>query len=405
MEIVLENPSPPSSTRTPTGVVAGASSSVAISQLGLPIGHPSHHFPHRTVYDAGLRRSPPLLPAEDYYARTRHGLPYGELDGASAPVTVRRVDKSGLLEIAETDPVTCPRPCVLTGAEDVAARAVSLRVDRSGLLEAVPEVVDQPEEHCNNGGASNGERATSVTAQTATRTSDEDTAAPPRGATLKVDVNVNPRVFEGGCLLERPSSLEGQACPDEVDARVRSADVMVLTGSPRTRYDVSKAAERLSHLPFSPGLSLRRLRSDPPRVSPLSGRRADADSALPRNQKSPEFAAKYTSANVIPRKLAKPPHSPKYSGCSKGKLDPASTDSGESVIDKIKTPRESLLLAKGSAEQENDLPGEERAEAEGCEHTTVESLEEDKVSFKGSNKLLDNDNVQTLRVIILSEQL
>jgi len=397
MEIVLENPSPPPSTRTATSTVAGASSSAATSQLGLPMHAP--HFPHRTVYDA----SPPLLPAEDYYARTRHGLAlYSDLDGASAPVTVRRIDKSGLLEIAETDPVTCPRPCVLTGAEDVAARAMSLRVDRSGLLEAVPEATDQSEEHCSNGGDSNGERDTSVTAQTTTRVSDEVTAAPSRGGTLRVDVDVNPHVFEGGCLLERPSSLEGQACPDEVDVRVRSADVMVLTGSPRTRYDVSKAAERLSHLPFSPGLSLRRLRVDPLRVSPLSDRRADSDSVRSRIQRSPEFAAKYNPANATPRKLAKPPHSPKDSECSKGKLDPASVDSSDPTIG---TSRESLLLAKRSAEHEDDLPGEERAEAEGCEHTTVENLEEDKVSFKGSNKLLDNDNVQTLRVIILSEQL
>lgn len=390
MEIVLENPSP-------TAATDASSSSVATSQLGLPI-HPPHHFPHRTVYDAGLRRSPPLLSPEDYYTRTRHGVTsYGDLDGASAPrpVTVRRVDKSGLLEIAETDPVTCPRPCVLTGAEDVAARGVSLRVDRSGLLEAVPEAADQPEEHCNGGGASSDERGTGATV---TRTSEE--ATPPRGGTLQVDVDVNPRVFEGGCLLERPSSLEGQACPDEVDARVRSADVMVLTGSPRTRYDVvSKAAERLSHLPFSPGLSLRRLRNDPPRVSPQSGRRADADADRPRNQKSPEFAAKYSPANATARKLAKPPHSPSNAGCSTGKLVSTSIDSGNPAS------HESLLLAKRSAEQEDDLPGEERAEAEGCEHTTVESLEEDKVSFKGSNKLLDNDNVQTLRVIILSEQL
>jgi len=406
MEIVLENPSPPLSARTATSAAAGTPSSAATSQLGLPM-HPAHHFPHhgRTVYDAGLRRSPPLLPAEDYYARTRHGLTsYGDLDGASAPVTVRRVDKSGLLEIAETDPVTCPRPCVLTGAEDVAARAVSLRVDRSGLLEAVPEAADQSEEHCNNGSDSNGERSSVTTAQATTRTSDEVSAAPSRGGTLRMDVDVNPRVFEGGCLLERPSSLEGQACPDEVDARVRSADVMVLTGSPRTRYDVSKAAERLSHLPFSPGLSLRRLRVDPLRVSPLSpDRRADSDSVRSRIQRSPEFTAKYNLVNpATPRKLAKPPHSPKDSERSKGKLDPASVDSSDPTIG---TSRESLLLGKRSAEHEDGLPGEERAEAEGCEHTTVENLEENKVSFKGSNKLLDNDNVQTLRVIILSEQL
>lgn len=380
MEIVLENPSV-----SPIAVAATA----ATAQLALPT-RPSHHFSHRAAYDAGLGRGPSsLLPAEDYYARSRHALtPYGDLDGASAaPVTVRRIDKSGLLEIAETDPVTCPRPCVLTGAEDVAARGVSLRIDRSGLLEAVPEVVDQPEEHSDGA---------------ATKMLDE-AAGVSRGDTLKVDADVNPHVFEGGCLLERPSSLEGQACPDEVDARARSADFKVLaSGSPRAQLDVLfKATERLPHLPYSPGSSLRRLRSDASRKSPLTIRCADAV----RNQRSPEF----TVAGSASRKPADPSQSPitreqSQAGCTKNNVKLASIDSDIPTADAIETPRESLH-ARGDAEQEDDSPGEERAEAEGCEHTTVESLEEDEVSFKGSNKLLDNDNVQTLRVIILSEQL
>lgn len=307
-----------------------------------------------------------------------------------APVTVRRVDKSGLLEIAETDPVTCPRPCVLTGAEDVAARTVPLRVDRSGLLEAVPEAVDQMEEHYNNG-------STMMTKML------DEAASLPRGETLKVDVDVNPRVFEGDCLLERPSSLEGQAYPDEVDTKGCTVDIKALTG---IRFDASKATERLSHLPFSPGPSLRlSFPNDSLRTSPLTGR--CADSARSRNQKSPEFAAKYTSTA---RKLANSSQSPitrerLQVRCSKDNDDLAqSIVLEEPTVDTSETRRESLF-AKGNAEQEDDPPGEERAEAEGCEHTTVESLEEDEVSFKGSNKLLDNDNVQTLRVIILSEQL
>lgn len=336
-----------------------------------------------------------MLPTEDYYARNRHALtPYGDLDGAPAPVTVRRIDKSGLLEIAETDPVTCPRPCVLTGAEDVAARAGSLRVDRSGFLESVPEAVDQLEEH--NGGAPT--------------TMLDEAAGVSRGETLKVDADVNPRVFEGGCLLERPSSLEGQAGPDEVDPRVHPADFKVLSGSPRAQLDISKATERLPHLPFSPGLSLRRLRNDPSRRSPLTSRCVDADSARgPRNQRSPDITAKCTAASTAFKKTADPSQSPtarerSQAGCAKNNVDPASVVSDAPTGDTIKTPRESLH-ARGGAGREDDPPGEERAEAEGCEHTTVESLEQDEVSFKGSNKLLDNDNVQTLRVIILSEQL
>ncbi|KYN43808.1 hypothetical protein ALC56_02071, partial [Trachymyrmex septentrionalis] len=380
MEIVLENPSvPPIATAT-----------TATSQLGLPT-HPPHHFPHRAAYDVGLGHNPSLLPAEDYYARNRHV--YSGLDGgAPAPVTVRRIDKSGLLEIAETEPVTYPRPCVLTGAEDVTARGLSLRVDRSGLLEAVPEAADQPEEN-------NDDMTTKLL---------DEVVGVSRGETLKVDADVNPCVFEDGCLLERPSSLEGQACPDEVDARARSADFKVLSGGPRTQLDVSKATERLPHLAFSPGPSLRRFRNDPSNRSPLTTR--DADSACDlRNQRSPDFAATYIAAGSASKKPADPSQSPitrerSQIGCTKSSVDPALIDSGVPAIDTIKISHESLL-ARGSAVQKDDPPGEERAEAEGCEHTTVESLEKDEVSFKGSNKLLDNDNVQTLRVIILSEQL
>lgn len=302
---------------------------------------------------------------------------------------VRRVDKSGLLEIAETDPMTCPRPCVLTGAEDVAARTVSLRVDRSGLLEAVPEAIDQMEEHYNNGNT------------TMTKMLDE-AASVSRGETLKVDADVNPSVFEGDCLLERPSSLEGQACPDEIDTKGCTVDIKALTG---IRFDASKATERLSHLSFSPGPSLRlSFRNDASRTSPLIDH--CADSARLRNQKSPEFAAKYSSTS---RKLANLSQSPitreqSQVRCSKDNNDLAQIVLEEPAVNTSEMRRESLL-AKGNTEQEDDPPGEERAEAEGCEHTTVESLEKDEVSFKGSNKLLDNDNVQTLRVIILSEQL
>ncbi|KAL0113161.1 hypothetical protein PUN28_012383 [Cardiocondyla obscurior] len=382
MEIVLENPS----------VSPIATAPATTTQMGLPT-RPPHHFPYRAAYDVSLGRSPSsLLPTEDYYARNRHALtPYGDVDGSPAPVTVRRIDKSGLLEIAETDLVTCPRPCVLTGAEDV--RAVSLRVDRSGLLESVPEAVDQLEEQ--NGGA-------------ITKMLDE-AAGVSQGETLEVDADVNPCVFESSCLLERPSSLEGQACPDEVDLKSHSADFKVLGESPRAQLDVSKATERLPHLPFSP--SLHRLRNDPSRKSPLNARYVDADLARgSRNQRSPEFTAKCTAVSSISGKPVNASQSPttrerSQAACTKNNVDSVSIDSNITVVDASKTPRESLLAGEDAEKREDDPPGEERAEAEGCEHTTVESLEEAKVSFKGSNKLLDNDNVQTLRVIILSEQL
>lgn len=59
--------------------------------------------------------------------------------------------------------------------------------------------------------------------------------------------------------------------------------------------------------------------------------------------------------------------------------------------------------AKGSKER---APEGERAEAEGCEHGPTRNLLKDGESSKrADNEFADNDGIQTLRVIILSEQL
>lgn len=389
-------PLPVAAAAAATASSAAAAATTAIPQLGLPI-HPPHHFPHCTVYDVGLRRnSTGLLPpaADEYYARNRHGLtPYDKPDGAPAPVSARRVDKSGLLEVTETDPATYPRSCALTKDIVGTSRNSLLRVDRTGLLEAVPEDVDAPEENCDDGSA------------TTKTTLDEAAAVPPLGETLKVEADVHSRSpfkFDDSRLLEQPSSLEGQGRPDQVDTWSRSADIKVLTGSPRAHLDVSAAAERLwkrrtelTHLQSSPGSTLRRLRNDPSRTSPLINR--DADAARLWSQKSPELAA-----NSASRKLADSSQTTRdrLQLESKGNFDPVSVDNA--AVD-VKTLRESLL-AMGNEQKSEPSSSEKRVEAEGCEHTTVESVKEKKVSFKGSNKLPD-DNVQTPRVIILSERL
>lgn len=405
MDVVLDDavtPSPPPPS-LPVAATSSAAATTAIPQLGLPM-HPPHHFSHCSVYDVGLRRNPPLLPpaTEEYYARNRHGLtPYDGPDGAPAPVSARRIDKSGLLEVSETDPATYPRSCALT-KDVVGTRSSSLRVDRMGLLEAVPEDVDAPEEHCGDGSAT-------------TKTLDE-AATVPLGETLKVEADVHSRSpfkFDDSHLLEPPSSLEGRS--DEVDTWNRTADIKVLTGSPRAHLDVSIAVEKLwkrrtelTHLPSSPASTLRRLRNDPSRASPLINRGADADAARLRNQKSPEFAAKSTTANSASRKFTDSSQSPIMRdrlqlGYSKDNFDPTSINSDDPAVD-AKTLRGESLLAIGNEQKNESSSGEKRVEAEGCEHTVVESVKEKKVSFKGSNKLPD-DNVQTPRVIILSERL
>lgn len=430
MEIVFENPSVPLST---------SSATTTTSQPGLPV-RPLLHAPYRTAYDVDA-----LLPADDYYARNRHGVIYGNPDGASlAPATVRRVDKSGLLEISETDPLVSSRPCVLAGAENVATRTMSLRVDRSGLLDVVPEV-DQSEEHCSVSIELEAMPTSAIVtvATTTTKMSNEGEAVR-HGGTLQTIADINSRVlptspiyYDGICSSKRPSSLEGQASSDDIITRCHSTETKVLAGSSRVPLDISKSTERLSYLSFSPGPSRDRLRNDSlanvaTRMSPLISCCTDTDSTRLQNQKTLEIAAKYapsnspsqaltsildhSSATSLGSSIAHTAVSTAVSTATspitrgrrehpKDNVDVTKTNTSiESVVDTSKTYHESLF-AKENTEQAIDLPGEERAEAEGCEHTNIENLEEGKVSFKGSNKLLDNDNVQTLRVIILSEQL
>lgn len=58
--------------------------------------------------------------------------------------------------------------------------------------------------------------------------------------------------------------------------------------------------------------------------------------------------------------------------------------------------------AKGSKER---APEEERAEAEGCEHGSTRNPLKNGESSNRADEFADNDGIQTLRVIILSEQL
>jgi len=98
------------------------------------------HFLHSATYDTGSGCNPPLL-LQINAQNLQQQRPASMVVPA---MTGRRIDKSGLQEFAETDPVTCPRPSVRTRAE-----ATSLRIK----LETIPEAVNELEEH--NGGMLN----------------------------------------------------------------------------------------------------------------------------------------------------------------------------------------------------------------------------------------------------------
>lgn len=433
--------------------------------LPLPLPHQFGH--HVALYDV---KTPPtsLSPtAEDYYARDRRALAIpcdriGEVDGVSrsyddvsAP-TARRVDKSGLLVVAEIHPMTYSH-----SREKVAPRTTVSRADRPGLLETVPEAADQSEEHVNDISLERGSAAATGTLDSAAETT-------PRGETSDVAC----------CSLERAPFLDDQTGSDEVAARSRSGpeeDVKekkrgtakTADASPqkKSQFNVSssfpsitKATERLSHyLSLSPGSTLGRClgKSRSRDASPSTSRSADADAdadanadantICQRDQKSAASVTKCTSAGpvfarchvgyqsqslastsdypaaVVASYLASPATKATSSpvmrgqrlqvGCSRDKFDSAPIDAivltagGGPVIGASYEPSK-----EGAGWNENNgLPEEMRVEAEGCEHPTIGGHEEKKKkksSFKGSNKLLDNDSIETLRVsLIRSEQL
>uniref|UniRef100_A0A6V7LFN6 Uncharacterized protein n=1 Tax=Bracon brevicornis TaxID=1563983 RepID=A0A6V7LFN6_9HYME len=304
MEIVIENQSD-TQQNTPYGTLPGTS------------GHVPSNFYYSTL--------PTRLRSQQHQIQTDQ---------------VRRIDKSGLLEIPEPEPARNRSRHLTTGGENIHhTGTLPRRIDRLGLLEAVPEVPDQvqnsPELLKNDRqltGAENKDQQLNI---------------------IKSPINV--QIDKNNTPITSPY-LRRQLSPIKIDNNNHRQAYVDFTGasytkkilnSPRTNDiddDLIKNNDSITRL--SP-----RLKND--RLSPIN----NVVSSVP---------------DVIEAHGSKK--------CSNDDND-------------------------GNGDDNKDKPEGERAEAEGCEHTAIESLEEARVSFKGSNKILHNDNIQTLRVIILSEQL
>lgn len=287
MEIVIENQ-----------VAEPANPSLAVYP------YPTLHRPaYRSLYGAvdGSTQS-----SSGYYgslSRQRgHQSPVSDYDSL-VNVSVRRVDKSGLLEMPDLEPAATQLRH-LTGAESSTA-TLTRRVDRSGLLEAVPEVPDQ-------------------------------------------------------CQIYQPSAERH------------------LTGA-----EISVQEAKLS--------------------SGNSNEAQQPSSLSPRSSSNNKLEARThtNKCGVIETSLDL---SPTIVGNDKCKDSGITRSAIPDVIEAHGTTNSSKVIIKD--EKKSGVLEEQRAEAEGCEHTIVrESSEDSRTTFKDSKKLLHNDNIQTLRVIILSEQL
>lgn len=470
MEIVIENPTDTNPPMTP-------SNNINPGNFGTLPG-PAHRSSAYRVH--GIDGMPP--PPTDYYGTLPLRTPRsqrGQIIGVPSPPTdfeitqVRRVDKSGLLEIVEPDPTRC-RSRHLTGAENPLGHpavgviggggggTLTRRIDRSGLLEAVPEVPDQLLLQAPKSPELNATKTTDDPSSSASASQNRSiverlltgaeidhhkdqihrpnqSLSPRTTGSIKSSVGPLSQVDES--RASTPSSIHGTQSSNSPYARrhqinpnpildipssaVSSAGVCSSSTSISTSNSNNEIDPR-SHGQFTNVSSSTKFLSNT--LDPRAGRQTYVDLT----------GASYTRACanspiVVSSRAADPPsnalnikedckekkHPPdclgRLSPKSRGDKSPLKVSSIPDVIEAHGSRVTGTSASSGNAGNaiggkagslSKETPEGERAEAEGCEHTAIESLEETRVSFKASNKLLQhNDNIQTLRVIILSEQL
>ena len=427
MEIVIENPTQDESTTSSTSPV----------NPGF-VSHPIHLRTYRPAYVCPDGTSPSV----EYYGASqssrpcsRHISPEPDFEVSSqVPTSVRRVDRSGLLEIAELEPQrSTSRSRQLTGAENPGhSGTLTRRIDRSGLLESVPEVPDQ--------GWRSPENKSSISERQLTgaeivkqedfhqqlNPAHRQEVASPRSSRSPIDSTCQ--------TLQRKSSTETlNDGKDPYPASVTSGTLPSSVSSPYLRRFPGSSPtlnlERPTPVMISDGGgncdsdTRTKNRNSLTCVSPSTTKFLPIDALSPRCRQSyvDLTGATYTRSTVTsPLTISRTSLDTTQTNSSEtentkrqqpdclGRLNPRLRGQSPltmSVIPDVIEAHGSRSHGRDHENSDKDAPEGERAEAEGCEHTAIESLEETRVSFKTPNKILHNDNIQTLRVIILSEQL
>lgn len=331
------------------------------------------------------------------------GRSYDDPDGASP--TVRRIDKSGLLGITEPEASSTLRtglrsPRFLSGMNSVVSGMLSpRRFECIGQLDPVPEIPGQISRANVAPGASNAFPVASTT------------NVPLIGMASMIG-----HERRDGCRLDscetlsvvdlaRPTksvsfdSLESRHRIDHTDAgtTLQTFD-RNLDGIESANLDVSGYASsfQLQENCEARGRTLGRLskfalvRNDHDNTADSIGRYSETCCNFP-------FIARTATA---------------FSGFEGTSSLPTTRVTTTTVTTSTATVAVSAMRETDANEKQEDVEGsnnrapeEVRAEAEGCEHGSTRNLMKDEESLERTDEFADNDGIQTLRVIILSEQL
>ena len=343
---------------------------IAENPTALPT-YPPVRFSYRETYGS---KSNPY--ADDLYSSCRvqaRGRSYGDPEGASP--SVRRTDKSGLLGITESEASglrgSIRSPRLLSGVSNVASGIVSpRRLECIGQLDPVLEVPGQ----VTRANVAPGARSlfpvtcASVTREGVRTDGCETLSVVALGRPIKsASFDSLDAKYGGSCGAEM--DLEGiDSCSSGYGSSFRFQEGC------ETR---ARTLGRLSRFPLA---------------------RSDRDAEIGEVSRYSETCCNFPF--TVRAATA-------FSGFE-GTSSLPSTRATTVTTTSTTTVAFSAMAGTASSKEEgakcNLVAGEERAEAEGCEHGATR-LKDGEPSQRGDDQLLDNDAIQTLRVIILSEQL
>ena len=413
MEIVIENPvessSPPPPPPPPppqiststwnaivsapptskTSTVVTCTSTPAVMTITIaenptaPTYPPPVHFSYRESY-AG--NSIPFT--GDFYSTRRpqpHTRSYDDPDGASP--SVRRVDKSGLLGITEPETpslrAASRSPRYLSAINGTASGILSpRRFECIGQLDPVPEVPGQ----ISRGNVTPG----------------SPKAFPVSSASSNLAVDAATSMLgqergDGSSLDSRGRHMQ-LASFDPLESRYRNDHVYErrLSGIESSNFEATDygSSFRFQESCEARGRCLGRL----------------SQFALTRNERNNalESVARYTETCCnFPFVARTPTAFPGFEGTPGLPSSRAATTTATTSTATVATStmREIETSQKDEEKVADCMPDEERAEAEGCEHGSTSNPLKDGESSERADEMADNDGIQTLRVIILSEQL
>lgn len=404
MEIVIENPTdagsslsppPPSSLpQTTTSTLLLPQSSSSLTSLSSPSStSPSNHPQNHYYGTLPMRKRPQLIKQQQQH----------DFDLSTS---VRRVDKSGLLEIPEPEPQRSTRP-------------TTHLIDRMCQLEAVPEVPDHiysqsPElnklTRCNS---DNLRLTRSIIERHLT------------GAEIDNNNKIDNKQYQNTITLSPNLSIQKQQklLTEQTNNFIHhhhhqqqhnnhnhnhgQQTIKKFDCNNKNLMDIDDIKYKNISTKYLP---IDTIGNNSRQSSYVDLTGATYTKSTGNNLSSSSSSSKVTLSNNCDDIIDKQKQSP---DCL-SKYSPKSINDNKKIIQTSSIP--DVIEAHGSKvvncdnngndnDDNKNIPRGERAEAEGCEHTAIESSEEARVSFKASNKLLHNDNIQTLRVIILSEQL